>query len=151
MSALKGLSFTAMPQRAGLTPVQQRRAKLIGRLREQKEIAKADADGNVYAVSKKRWQKAEDGSKQLVDVPKRLKRWWTQSADGSVALSVRWGSKPMVFEKGKDAIAVGVIANLPIVLDKLIAAVDAGEFDGMIAAANAGRAQAKSKTTKKAA
>ena len=151
MSALKGLNFTAMPQRAGLTPVQQRRAKLVGRLREQKEIAAADAESRTYAISKRRWQKSEDGSKQLVDVPKRLKRWWTQNADGTIALCVRWGSKPMAFEKGKDAIAIGVIANLPVVLDKLIAAADAGELDAMIAAANAARTPSKLKASKKAA
>ncbi len=151
MSVLKGLSFTTMPKRTGLSPVQQRRAKLIGRLREQKEIAKADADGSVYTVSKKRWQKAEDGSKTLVDVPKRLKRWWIENADGTVALCVRWGSNAMAFDKGKEAIAVGAIANLPVVLDKLIGAVEAGELDAMIAAANATRTTSKLKTAKKAA
>ena len=36
----------------------------------------------------------------------RIKRWWIEREDGSVHLTVRYGSKPLEFAKGKNAIAL---------------------------------------------
>ena len=38
------------------------------------------------------------------EVAKRVKRWWTASVDGKINLVVRYGSKPLEFSKGKNAI-----------------------------------------------
>ena len=99
-------------------------------------MAQAETEGNVHVVKKRHWEHAEDGQKVLVETDKRLKRWWTSAADGTLVLTVRWGSKLIEFEKGKAAIAVGDMQGLVATLTKLIAANDAGEFDVLIAAAN---------------
>ena len=46
----------------------------------------------------------EDGSQRKVKVAERIKRWWIASVDGKINLVVRYGSKPLEFAKGKNAI-----------------------------------------------
>lgn len=135
MSVLKALSFTAIPRIANATPEQQRRNKLLAHLREQKAIALADMEGRLHVVKKRRWEMTEDGDKFQVEVEKRLKRWW-QETDKGYALLVRWGNKPIEFEKGKAAIAFEALDQLPDILDQLILATANGEFDKFIADMN---------------
>jgi hypothetical protein len=44
-------------------------------------------------------------------------------------MSIKFGAKPVEFEKGKAGIVVGSKERLPTVIDTLIAAVRAGELD----------------------
>ena len=132
MSVLKGLVFTAVPRNAGLTPEQHRRAKLAAHLREQCEIAKAQLEGRIHVVKKRRWEYTDDGQKHLIEVDKRLKQWWKRQPDGKVVLAVRYGSKPLEFEKGKAGIAVGALERLIPTIKTLIAATTAGELDGLL-------------------
>jgi hypothetical protein len=59
--------------------------------------------------------------------------WWRQHPNGSYALFVRSGLKPIEFEKGKAAIAVPSLDKLPSVIDTLITAVRNGELDEQLA------------------
>lgn len=136
MTLLKGLTFTAAVRTSAVTPSQHRRNKLIAHLQEQLAIARADMAGGVHVVRKRRWELTETGEKHLVEVNKRLKRWWSRSGDDKIVLGVRWGSKCMEFEKGKAGIVVSDMAGLVTTLEKLIAATEAGELDAMIAAMN---------------
>jgi hypothetical protein len=61
--------------------------------------------------------------------------WWRVNAHGSYVFFVRLGSKPIEFEKGKDAIAVPSFEKIPIVIDILINAVRQGELDAQLAQA----------------
>ena len=99
-------------------------------MQEQLEIARADASGKVYTASKRKWVLNEDGTKAAVEVSKRLKPWYRLQPNGTVLLTVRYGSKPIEFEKGKAAILLKSRDELLVVIPKLIAAVDAGELDG---------------------
>ena len=146
MSMLKGFSFTAAPRAATqLTPEEVRRNKLIAHLQEQRAIAQAETAGEQHVVMRRRWQLTPTGEKARVEVEKRLKRWWTVQADGQVVLVVRWGSRVIEWERGKAAIVVGERGKLVAVLDKLIAATQAGELDAHIAAANKDRMVPKRK------
>ncbi len=136
MSALKGLSFTTYTSPNNATPEHKRRQKLITHLAEQFEIAKAQAEGRSFTLTKRKWLKNDSGERMLMELPKRLKQWWTTQANGSVLLTIRYGAKPIEFEKGKAAIQLKSQDELLALLPKLIAAVEAGEFDGFIAAAN---------------
>ena len=133
MSALKGLNFVAVPKQAANDPVQARRNKLITQLEQQRELAK---DEN-YVVKRQKWVKQEDGGKQLVDLPKRVKRWWRLDGAGNCFLILRYGNKVISPMPDKGAIAVGDKAKLPEILDAVIAAVRAGELDAVMAAAKA--------------
>jgi hypothetical protein len=69
----------------------------------------------------------------MVEKQQRVPLWWRQHPNGSYALFVRSGLKPIEFEKGKAAIAVPSLDKLPSVIDTLITAVRNGELDAHLA------------------
>ena len=146
MAILKQLNFSAMPAFRHMTPEQHRRNKLVTALNEQKAMAEANRDGHEFSATKRKWQKEEDGTKKLVEAPKRLKRWWVSDANGNCLLSVRYGNKVLELEKGKAAIVVGKNDKLIPTIETLISAVNAGELDSHLAQMSMGR---KIKKTKK--
>jgi hypothetical protein len=129
MAYLSSLSFTTTPQKS-CDPKQLRRQRLIERLEEQKRLA---ADPTFIPIVK-RWKKNPDGSKSIFDHYRRVKPWWTVDAVGTVILTIRAGLKVLEFEKGKTGIVVGSVDDLGEVLDILIAACRAGEFDALLEA-----------------
>ena len=130
MSALKALNLVAVPKHASNDPKQARRNKLLAQLEQQRELAR---DEN-YVVRRQRWAKQADGSKQLVEHAKRVKRWWRMDGSGSIYMVVRYGNKLLELDKGKVAIAVGAKDNLVAVLDAVILAVSEGTLDAAIEA-----------------
>ena len=56
-------------------------------------------------------------------------RWWTASVDGKINLVVRYGSKPVEFAKGKNAIQLGSEAEVADVLAKVREAAENDELD----------------------
>lgn len=131
-NALKGLTFAFYTRPDRLSVEVQRRNKLIAHLQEQLEMVRAETEGKVHAVSKRKWLRNEDGTKVAVEVSKRLKAWYSMQPNGSVLLTVRYGSKPIEFEKGKAAIVVKSRDDLITLIPKLIASVEAGDFDSYI-------------------
>jgi hypothetical protein len=123
MAVLKTLTFTTLPSTGG-NPILDRRTKIIARLEEQKLILK---DPN-YTCTIRNWVK-KDGERVMVEKQQRMPLWWRQHPNGSYALFVRSGLKPIEFEKGKTAIAVPSLDKLPSVIDTLITAVRNGELD----------------------
>ena len=139
MPVLKSLSFTAVPKTAG-DPTGMRRAKFIEKLEEQKLLL-VDP-GYVRTVQRT----AEvDGVKQAVVRKQRVKPWWKTDSSGQIVMSVKFGSKPIEFEKGKAGIAVPSKDKLPTVINTLIEAVRAGELDDLFAAASKSRPLPKKK------
>jgi len=139
MNALKSLTFTTLPTQ-GANPILDRRAKVIARLEEQKLILK---DPN-YTRKSRTWVK-KDGERVMVEKEQRVPLWWRQHPNGSYALFVRSGLKPIEFEKGKPAIAVSSVDKLPTVIDTLIAAIRNGELDQQFAEASKQSAPRKAK------
>ena len=72
------------------------------------------------------------GKQTKVEVAKRVKRWWTASVDGKINLVVRYGSKPLEFAKGKNAIELASEAEVADTLRKLREAAELGELDALI-------------------
>src|SRR6266704_5511274 len=129
MSALRSLTFTTMPK-IGANPTLDRRTNIIARLEEQKLLLKDPR----YTRAVRTWVK-KDGQLTPVDKQQRVLPWWRVTANGSYAFSVRLGSKPMEFEKGKNAIAVPSLDKMPLVINILITAVRNGELDDQLAQA----------------
>src|SRR5262245_31889109 len=127
MPILKSLTFTAVPTR-GHDPVANRRAKLIERLEEQKAL-NVNAS---YVRKTQRWVGKGDDRRQ-VEKQQRVRPWWRTDATGALIMSVFHGTKPIEFEKGKAGIAVASREKLPALIDSLIGAVRAGEFDDLLA------------------
>ncbi len=67
-----------------------------------------------------------------MEVAKRVKRWWTASVDGKINLVVRYGSKPLEFAKGKNAIELASEVEVADVLAKVREAAELGELDALI-------------------
>jgi hypothetical protein len=133
MSALKSLNFVAIPKSSASDPKLARRHKLVAQLEQQRALAQDEH----YTVPRKKWVKQEDGSKALVDIPKRVKRWWRLDGAGNCFFIVRYGNKVISPTPDKEAIAVGGMSKLVAVLDAVIEAAKAGELDAAIDAAKA--------------
>ena len=129
MSALSSLTFTTVP-RIGANPTLDRRANIIARLEEQKLLLNDPS----YIRTVRTWVK-KDGQLTPVDKHQRVLPWWRVNEDGSYVFFVRLGSKPIEFEKGKNAIAVPSFEKIPMVIDILINAVRNGELDAQLAQA----------------
>ena len=71
MSILTALAFVPLPRKTIADPVIQRRATFIKQLEQQRELAREPG----FEPTKRKWVVNVDGCKQLVTVPKRVKRW----------------------------------------------------------------------------
>ena len=127
MSALKSLTFTTLPK-IGANPALDRRAKMIARLEERKLLLNDPS----YTRTVRTWVK-KDRQLMPVDKQQRVLPWWRVNANGSYVFFVRSGSKPIEFEKGKNAIAVPSLDKVPLIIDILITAVRNGELDDQLA------------------
>jgi hypothetical protein len=123
MPVLKSLSFTATPK-TGNDPVQQRRAKFVSKLEEQKLLLK---DPN-HVRTIQRWVKV-NGERQATTKQQAVRPWWKTDPAGRVVMFIKFGARPIEFEKGKAGIVVPSKDKLPTLIDTLIAAVRAGELD----------------------
>lgn len=130
---LKNLSLSVLPTVQAMSPEQNRRAKLIRKLMEQKVIAEADRDGREPNITQRKWVTTESGARAAIDAPKRIKRWWVKDDAGNCLLALRYGSKVLELEKGKTAIVVGNPDQLVPTIETIIAAINAGELDGHLA------------------
>jgi hypothetical protein len=126
MSKLKSLQFVPVPKSLSTDPTLARRSKFLAQLEQQLALARDEK----YVVPRQRWVKQEDGSKQLVEAPKRVKRWWRTDAAGNCFFILRYGNKLVPIADGKSAIAVGERSNLAAVIEMVIAAAKDGELDG---------------------
>ena len=128
MIVLDTLNFVAFNPLQNTNPIAVRRRKLIAKIDEQIQLA-ANKD---YTPTQHKWVSDEHGSQREVEVAKRVKRWWTASVDGKINFVVRYGSKPLEFAEGKNAIELGSEAELSDVLAKVREAAEHGEFDALI-------------------
>ncbi len=132
MSALNGLKLTAAQKPTNVPEVEQRRNKLVKRLSEQTELAKALAAGTNYAAKKTRTITDAEGARVQVETNKRVKAWWFIADNGKLSLSVRYGTKVLELAKGKYAVEVASEKDLVATLDVVKTAVLAGELDTAI-------------------
>ena len=138
MTKLTELKLTAAKKPTRINPVLQRRNKLVRRLCEQTEMVRALAGGTQYASTKLRTVlDKETGTRQQVQVNKRLKQWWFTADTGRVCLQVFYGTRILELAKGKNSIDVGTNAELLSVLETVKKCVELGELDAQIDAASA--------------
>ena len=92
MSNLKSLSLIVAPTSFYSDPKLRRRQNLIDRLEEQRELAKDP----YYTIGVRRWVKDTDGVKQLIEIKKRVKPWWSKDQNGNLYLVLKNGLKRIV-------------------------------------------------------
>ena len=128
MTVLDTLNFVAFNPLQNNNPIAVRRRKLIAKIDEQIQLA-ANKD---YIPTQHKWVTDEHGNQRKVEVAKRVKRWWTASVNGKINLVVRYGSKPLEFAKGKNAIELASETEVADVLAKVHEAAESGELDALI-------------------
>ena len=128
MTVLDTLNFVAFNPLSNKNPIAVRGRKLIATIDEQIQL-KANND---YTPTQHKWVTDEDGNQRKVEVPKRVKRWWTASVDGKIIRAVRYGSKPLEFAKGKNAIELASEKEVADVLARVREAAELGELDALI-------------------
>ena len=128
MTVLDTLNFVVFKPLSNNNPTAVRRRKLIAKIDEQ-ILLSSNKD---YAATKQKWITDEEGKQKKVEVAKRVKRWWAASIDGKINLVVRYGSKPLEFAKGKNAIELSSEAEVTDVLRKMREATELGELDKLI-------------------
>ena len=128
MSFLNQVELSVYKPNTQKSPIARRREKLAFKLEEQLKLA----IDSTYQPTKIVWNTDSDGNQHKLEQPKRIKRWWIEHTDGSVQLTVRYGSKPLEFAKGKNAIALKRKEDVEPTLRKLKLAVLGGEFDEML-------------------
>lgn len=133
MPVLKSLSFAALPKPT-TDATQVRREKLIGRLEEQKALL--DNPNLIRTIQR---SIKENGEKRIVSKQHKVRPWWRSDSAGQLFMSIRFGGRPVEFEKGKSAVSVPSKEKLPTVITTLIEAVRAGELDDVLAQASKGR------------
>ena len=128
MTVLDTLNFVAFNPLQNNNPIAVRRRKLMAKLDVQIHLA----TNKDYTPTQHKWVTDDEGKQTKVEVAKRVKRWWTASADGKINLVVRYGSKTLEFAKGKNAIELGTEAEVADVLAKVREAAELGELDALI-------------------
>ena len=98
MALLNSLKLTPYKPTNRSNSFLKRRRKLIDKIDEQIQLA---TDSN-YEPTKIKWAHNEDGTERKVEIPKRVRRWWTENLGGTVLLTIRYGNKLIEFEKGKN-------------------------------------------------
>ena len=127
MTVLDTLNFVAFNPLQNNNPIAVRRRKLIAKIDEQIQLAA----NNDYTPTQHKWVSDENGNQHKIEVPKCVKRWWTATVDGTIDLVVRYGSKPLEFAKGKNAIELGSEAEVADTLRKVREAAELGELDAL--------------------
>ena len=128
MTVLNSFKFVSYQPINNSSTEATRRRKLIVKIDEQLALA-ANAD---YQPTKIKRIKDADGNEQKIEVPKRVKRWWSATANGKINLTIRYGSKPIQFAKDKNAIELDSEEQVAVTLLKIKEAVQDGELDKLI-------------------
>jgi hypothetical protein len=137
MNMLVNLKLVSAKRPNGVAPMVQRRNRLIAKIWEQAQLAKAQQDGATYApVAFKSVKNSETGSRSNIETTKRVRPWWWTADNGKICLVVKYGAKALELAKGKTAIEVSSWNELVPTLEALKAAVAAGELDAQIDAAS---------------
>ncbi len=136
-SALATLKLTTARKPRALPDVVKRRNKLLQKLTEQRELALAQIEGRMYTPKRLRTLRdAATGERTVREMPVRIKAWWWTGEKNETLLSVFYGSKTLELSKGKSAIEIASVKELPAVFDTLINAALNSELDAQIESAS---------------
>ena len=130
MEMLKTLKLTRYQRNNSNNPALQRRIKLAAGITEQIQLA----ENPKYKSHSVQTVADDNGGVRAVEVSKRVLRWWRVGADGTVELTVRYGSRILELAKGMDAVELVSKDELVGVLEQFKAAAECGEMDDMVAA-----------------
>ena len=132
MSVIAKLKLVASKRERNLSPIIVRRNKLVAKIEEQLQLAKAQNEGRLYAPKRIKNVTNAEGERVAVETTKRVKEWYWTAERGKINLSVRYGSKLIELAKGKNAVEVADCNELVDALEVVKIAVLNGELDTAI-------------------
>ena len=135
VALLQSLKVTAAKKAIGNNPQAHRRMKLARKLWEQIQLAKSQAEGTNFTMTRFRSVVDPDGSRRSVEIARRVRAWWWTTDTNKVALNIRYGARKLEISKGKSAVEMATVAELVPTLELIKRAVEAGELDAQIEAA----------------
>ena len=136
ISLLQSLKVTAAKKSVGNNPQAFRRMKLARKIWEQIQLARAQAEGTQFTLTKHRTVVDADGFRRSVEVPRRVRAWWWITDTNKIAMHIHYGARKIEISKGKTAVEIASIAELVPTLELIKQAVEAGELDAQIEAAS---------------
>ena len=131
-SLMSTLKLVAATRENKVSPVLQRRQKLIKKLDEQILLATAALNGETYQSTKFKNVVNAEGVTEYKQVPKRVRAWWWKNDAGKINLVVRYGARIVELSKGKNSIELENEAALLPTLDLVKKIIEAGELDEAI-------------------
>ena len=131
-NALNKLNFVDATRPRSMPVIQQRRNKLSNKLWEQIQLAKSQIEHTHFVIKRRVTVKDLEGNYKSIERPKRIKPWWFMAVDGTLCLSVFYGSKRIELIPGKTSISVKNMADLIAALELLKSEIEAGSFDAAI-------------------
>ena len=131
-NALNKLNFVDAIRPRSMPAIQQRRNKLSNKLWEQIQLAKSQMEHTHFVIKRRVTIKDLEGNYKSIERPKRIKPWWFMAADGTLCLSVFYGSKRIELIPGKTFISVKNMNDLIKTLELLKSETEAGSLDRAI-------------------
>ncbi len=131
LSTLKLVSATRSTH---ISPVIQRRQKLIAKIDEQIEMAQAAANGTAFTATKFKNVVNAEGVTEYQQVAKKVRAWWWKNDAGKWNLVVRYGARIVELSKGKNSIELLSEADVIPTLELLKKIISNGELDDAITA-----------------
>jgi len=133
-SLISTLKLVSETRATHISPVMQRRQKLIKKLDEQILLATAALNGETYQSTKFKNVVNAEGLTEYKQVPKRVRAWWWKNDAGKINLVVRYGARIVELSKGKNSIELENEAAILPTLDLVKKIIEAGELDAAITA-----------------
>jgi hypothetical protein len=131
LSTLKLVSATRATH---ISPVMQRRQKLIAKIDEQIEMAQAAANGTAFTATKFKNIVNAEGVTEYKQVAKKVRAWYWKNDAGKWNLVVRYGARIIELSKGKNSIELLSEADVIPTLELLKTIISNGELDDAITA-----------------
>lgn len=131
-NTIKTLQFTNAARPKSIPTVQLRRNKLSNQLWQQIELAKSQLNHTHFVVKRRVTVKDLEGNYKSVERPKRLKPWWFMAEDGTLCLSIFYGSKRIEIIPGKTSISTKNLEDLIATLALIKSEVETGGLDTAI-------------------
>lgn len=133
MGELANLKLVTTKRPSGMPTLLQRRNRLIAKIWEQVQLAKAQQEGKAFSPTIFRTIKNTDtGARSTIETSKRIRPWWWTADNGKICMTVKYGAQTVELAKGKSTVEVGTIAELIPTLETLKAAASAGELDAQL-------------------
>jgi hypothetical protein len=135
MSIVASLKLITNSKKQALSPILQKRSKLLAKIQEQLDLCEAQRNGEIYAPKKfKTVTNKESGERIKIETIKRVKEWFWIAENGKINLAIKYGAKTISLnKKGANAIELTNGTELVGTLHKLKEAIENGELDEAIA------------------